>query len=321
MALRVEAIELYGEVSGASYPRLMMCSDGHFYVVKRPNNRHGRRSLANELLASLLLKQIGITTPEPAIVNCSAEFLRSVGFRQPSPEDSELWDQGENTSGDSWEAGLAFGSRVDPAGWGDARLCPVTWYLPIEMLRNIKNLTDFIDVAVFDEWVCNLDRRQVAFIRPKYVDGFCAEMIDHGMCFGGRSWKLETPHRERLFCQTSVYDSVFGLDAFERVISNIRARCSLPVLKELTNQIPSEWYLNEQAELLKLLKNLVTRQRYLEAFMCGINRSRPTPFKNWNDNWRSHPQNSFSPACFIRVGVGVRESKRETVPIMNGFPD
>ena len=46
----------------------MRCSDGHFYVVKFLNNPQHKRVLANEYLATRLAQRIGLTVPEPEVV-------------------------------------------------------------------------------------------------------------------------------------------------------------------------------------------------------------------------------------------------------------
>jgi hypothetical protein len=193
----------------------MKCSDGHYYVVKKPNGAHPKRSLANELLASLILKRIGISTPEPAIVNCSTEFLERFAVEPPKPRPIEfsenLVDAG--TFDDTWQSGLSFGSRIEYGGWRNPEYCPQSQYLPDHLLARVTNLREFIDIAAFDAWCCIRDSRQAIFVRPNYGEGYKAFFLDHGLCFGGRDWKLDVTTRYAIYDQHLVYDSVYGIDA------------------------------------------------------------------------------------------------------------
>src|SRR5215470_162877 len=71
----VDALQLVRKMRGGAQAHLIEASDGHHYVVKFLNNPQHRRILVNEWIASVLLRYLGICTPEPAIVNIGEEFL------------------------------------------------------------------------------------------------------------------------------------------------------------------------------------------------------------------------------------------------------
>ena len=299
MELHVDAVELYGSVRGANFPKVMKCSDSHFYVVKKQNSIHGKRAVANELLASLLLKRIGISTPEPAIVNCSGEFLRGVGLKPP--ERIILGD--EDSSSRFWRPGLSFGSRIEFGGWKSIEDSPHQFYLPDYQLRYVKNLSEFIDIAAFDAWCCNMDARQAVFVRPIYSVGYKALFIDHGMCFGGRNWNLELTRRHTVYNQTLVYESVYGFDAFMSVMERIYIRCSLESLQEDASLIPREWYKDDERAFDDLLSDLASRRKTLPFLIDRLCQQKPNPFLNWSSNWKHHPQNAFLPSSFVKIPV------------------
>lgn len=308
MGLRVDAVELYGRVHGTNRSRVFECSDGHHYVVKNQNGTDGKTGLLNELLASLLLKQIGITTPEPAIVNCSQDFLEQFPHWR---ETRKLPSMDEDDSDQLvWEPGLCFGSRIDLAGWKQLIRDNYTRYLPERWLKEVKNVREFVDVAVFDAWCFNGDSRQAVFVRPKHGDRFLASFIDHGRCFAGHKWDLGVSQRYTVYESTIVYDSVFGLDAFEEVISRIRDRCSLASLRKLATQIPTEWFAGKEKALDHLLCNLSARRKLLVFLMEAVCNQTPKPFKNWSNNWRLHPQNAFLPDSFVKIPVSDMPRKK-----------
>src|ERR1039457_5863644 len=61
---------------GATQAHLVRLRDGSYYVVKFANNPVGARVLVNELVSSLLLGELGIATPEPAVIRVDEDFLR-----------------------------------------------------------------------------------------------------------------------------------------------------------------------------------------------------------------------------------------------------
>ena len=55
---------------------MIECDDGFSYVVKFCNNpQGGRKILINEFVSSLLLRMLGVHTPEIAVVNVDYNFI------------------------------------------------------------------------------------------------------------------------------------------------------------------------------------------------------------------------------------------------------
>src|SRR5512147_101262 len=65
------------KMRGGAQSHLLEADDGQFYIVKFQNNPQHRRILVNELVASVLLNYLQISTPECALLDVPAEFLEA----------------------------------------------------------------------------------------------------------------------------------------------------------------------------------------------------------------------------------------------------
>lgn len=200
MVRRVEASEYCREVTGGAQARIVKTFEGDCYVIKAPNNPQSLRVLANELFGSLILRQLGIATPEPAIVNVSSRFVEE-------NEDMKVFRPGHR---ERWKPGPCFGSRLHPHAW---RLI-ITGGRCDELrhfrLNEITNAESFNQVLVFDMWALQLDSRQAALIRLKGRNKFTAYMIDQGFCFGGPDWNLNRIGRFSKYGIPAVYGGGSG---------------------------------------------------------------------------------------------------------------
>ena len=68
---------------GGSQSHLLRASDGGFYVTKFSNNPQHIRVLANEMMASLLGRWLGLPMPEVAVIDVS-DWLIAHPFRDAS---------------------------------------------------------------------------------------------------------------------------------------------------------------------------------------------------------------------------------------------
>src|SRR5215831_20439317 len=90
---------------GGAQAHLLDAEDGHSYVVKFRNNPQHRRILVNEWIASVFLKYLGISTPEPAMIRLTPDFIAQnpemdmqTGRERRTP--SEGWHYGSRYPGD-----------------------------------------------------------------------------------------------------------------------------------------------------------------------------------------------------------------------------
>ena len=117
------------KMRGGAQSHLLEGDDGCFYVVKFLNNPQHRRILVNEWISSVFLKYLGIATPEVAMVEVSADFLR---------ENPEVYLQ-LGTGRLAFETGWHFGSRFP----GNPARSVVYDFLPDIILEKVENLIDF----------------------------------------------------------------------------------------------------------------------------------------------------------------------------------
>src|SRR5438105_15963376 len=64
------------KMRGGAQSHLIEANDGQCYIVKFQNNPQHRRILVNELLASVFLKHLQISSADAALIEVSADFLR-----------------------------------------------------------------------------------------------------------------------------------------------------------------------------------------------------------------------------------------------------
>ena len=257
MTARIRAVEYIRRMRGGSQAKLMRCSDGGYYVVKFQNNPQGIRILANELLAAILAKTLGLPIPEPAVVEVTADLIR---------HNSELViDKGWRRV--PCRPGLCFGSR-----WGGNEalrpgLGDVYDLLPEERLANVKNLCDFVGMLAFDKWTGNGDDRQTIFVRNDRASPFRAFLIDNGLCFNGTRWNFAAGPKDGLFWPCVVYQQVSGVDAFKPWLDRIEHDVDPSFLKGIAEEVPTEWYGGRRDSLVRLLTGLDERRTHVRDFL------------------------------------------------------
>src|SRR5271170_4097717 len=144
---RITAVEYIGRTHGGSQAKLVRCSDSAYYVTKFRNNPQGPEILANELLGTLIAREIGLPVPEPAIVDVHPQLVRDT-------EELVIEYRHRSVPCDS---GLCFGSlygngQASPHGVTDAY-----GLIRSDKLSTVENPSEFLGMLVFDKWVGNVD--------------------------------------------------------------------------------------------------------------------------------------------------------------------
>lgn len=223
----IEAVEFVRRLAGQSQPALIGGSDGHRYVVKMLGNPKGPNVLANEALASMLLKEIRISAPSWTAIHLSDEFLDAhpqLWFRTECGRQRPL-------------AGFHFASQliVDVNGCEPYQIIPQAW------ISHIENPDDYAGVLAFDIWSGGHDRRKSVFARTAKAQSIRAYFVDHCHCFGGPDGHLARPAiadwaRPRLL----VYREVFNRDSASLWELRIRGVVRSGLAQCLA-QVPDEW--------------------------------------------------------------------------------
>ncbi|MBI1747742.1 MAG: phosphatidylinositol kinase [Acidobacteria bacterium] len=270
----VLAVEHIRRMRGGSQPQLMRCADGFYYVVKFQNNPQGVRTLANELLGTLLAKSLGLPVPDPAVINVKQILIDLTWDMVIELENGRV----------PCRAGTCFGSRYlglqkahDVEGLPSG--CD---FLADESLRHVENLRDFLGMLVFDKWTYNADTRQVVFARPNVRVPCRTLMIDHGFCFNGAEWNFPDLPRRGLFLKKCVYEAVRGIQSFEPWLERLETKISIDVIDRITTQIPAEWYEGDASGLSRLASQLDARRTMVGDLLWSTWRHNRQAFPNWN---------------------------------------
>ncbi len=252
----------------------MVETDDGAYVVKFTENPQGTRILINELFCYLLLQQLKINVPEPALVDVTREFVDNYPGVNFTVGSSKI----------RVKPGIHFGSRVSVDHETDA----IFDFAPDSLLRRLSNLSDFLGILVFDKWVGNSDSRQALFFNGKratriaaaYRHGRCVQMIDHGAAFNGASWDFLDSHPSGIYFKSAVYRDVTSIASFQPWLDLIRG-LSAEFLQTAASSIPAGWFDGSEAEFGRLLDRLHSRQTSVARQIERMRISQPNIFPNW----------------------------------------
>lgn len=306
----IRAMEQIRRMRGGAQSHLMRCSDGKdhnlYFVVKFQNNPQHSRVLVNELLGNRIARRMGLPVPRVEIVKVDPDLIRwtpALCIEMPR-------------SSAPCCPGLQFGSGHP----GDPRRMTLHDFLPDELLREVKNITDFAGMLVFDKWTCNTNGRQTLFYRESdNSDGdgkgpggnghrtaggatsagssspspspsessasggegrYSTKMIDQGFCFNAGEWNYPDAPLRGLYARNRVYEGVIGMQTFDPWIRRVK-KITDRVLEEFAKEIPPEWYYDDFDALKRLLEQLLKRVSRLEELILDAKRSNRQPFPNW----------------------------------------
>jgi hypothetical protein len=264
----VAAVHHVRRMRGGSQSQLIRCSDGDLYVVKFTNNPQHLRVLANEMLASLLARHLGLPVAEGVIVDVGGSLVRD------SPE---MTIQLQRTTVPC-QAGMQFGSHfvIDPSRG------KVFDYLPPTFLERVQNRRKFWGALAFDKWTCNADHRQAAFWKGPREKQYNAEFIDQGHCFNCGDWSLLDDAVRGVYAQNEVYAGVRDWESFEPALSAIESM-SKDVVQYAARAIPEAWYAGDWRALQHLALLLHERRHEVRGAINLFRLSAREPFPNWEE--------------------------------------
>lgn len=268
----IKAIKHIRRMNGGSKAHMCTCSDGHNYIVKFQNNPQGNRTLANDLLGTLLARHMGLPVADPAIVEVTEDLV-------PGKRDRMLrYDPGAYLG----PPGKCFGSRyLTPRMPGSHRPNSVEpGDLNRAYLSKLGNLEDFAGMLVFDKWACNTDPRQVVFVRNEDKRDRVV-MIDFGYCFHGPNWRFPPYSSIGVFGEWYVYNAIEAMEAFEPWLKILENDLDEDVLASLAGLIPPVWYGFDVVALKSLLTSLNERRKLVREMLRHCCSMTPHSFRNW----------------------------------------
>jgi hypothetical protein len=259
----VNARRFVRKMRGCAQAHLLECDDGLFYVVKFSNNPQGGcRILDNELISSLLMKKLGIHTPEIAVVNLGYEFIKA---------NPEVFLSQRSNQTVAPDIGPHFGS-LHVGG-----LAPATVFdfLPSAILPEVVNCSEFLGAMAFDKWVSNADGRQAVFYRaqittrmPGYPSvGWVAEFIDNGSAFQGCDWTFCDSPIQGIYARRIVYGQRPSLRDFDLWVSAIM-EIDQNTLDGVFMLLPLKWIKGQEHELHRVLKRLHDRRERVPELLA-----------------------------------------------------
>jgi hypothetical protein len=261
------AVEHIRRMRGGAQAHLMRCSDDYYYIVKFQNNPQHTRVLANELLGTILAKNLGLPAAPFAVIEVGEDLIRLT---------EELVVQ-IGLSRSPCKPGLQFGSRYP----GDPAETVAFDFLPDDALAQVENQDDFLGMLVFDKWTCNTNGRQAVFFREPGRPNHQALMIDNGFCFNAGEWNFPDAPLRGLYARQRVYDSVRALDSFEPWLNRLEQHFSSDQLDQAAKQVPPEWYEGDMDAPYALLDRLDRRRPRVRQQIEEARKSSRQPFSNW----------------------------------------
>ena len=268
----VDARRLVRKMRGGAQAHLLEASDGKYYVVKFSNNPQHRRVLVNEWVAAVFLRHLGLSSPDPAIVRVSEEFLEA------NPDVYLQLGRERRAPALGWHFGSCFP--------GDPLRTVVYDFVPDVVLDKLENVAEFTGVLAFDKWAANADSRQAIFFRARLNPpqperlGFVAQMVDNGYVFDGPHWRFADSPVQGLYFRPLVYARVRGWADFEPWLERIR-HFPGEIVDQAVKQIPPAWLEGEGGELENLLERLLARRKRVADLILECRAGRADPFPAW----------------------------------------
>jgi hypothetical protein len=238
-------------------------------VTKFQNNPQHIRVLANEMLATRLGLALGLPMPRVEVIEVSEWLVEHTPEMRIQAGGAEIPCQSGKQLASLYVGADGPGLASD--------------YLPIEMLRGVRNLTTFSQVLVLDKWTCNADGRQAIFCRKTPRQLYTATFIDQGYCFNAGEWTFPDFPLRGVYGNNCVYEGVKGWDAFEPALSRTE-QMDVSVIWRMAADIPEEWYEFDRDGLERLVEKLHKRRAIIRDLIAAFRASCRNPFPNWAPN-------------------------------------
>lgn len=261
----ISAVQHIRPLRGGAQAHLLSASDGNWYVTKFQNNPQHVRVLANEMLASRLGVLLGLPMPRTKVIEVSEWLIDHT-------PDLRIRLAGQDIS-------CASGRQLGSLYVGDSG--PALDYLPQELLKQVRNVSDFVRVLVLDKWTCNADGRQAIYWkRSARSRRYDATFIDQGYCFNAGEWTFPDYPLRGVFANNCVYEAVTGWDSFEPALTRAEEMSS-DAIWECVVGLPEEWHGADYEGLERLVEELSRRRRLIRRLISIFRESTRSPFPNW----------------------------------------
>ena len=279
------AVQGIRRMRGGAQSQLMLGADGKLWVVKFQNNPQGVRVLANELIATRIAAEVGLTVPPCDVVEVTDWLVANT---------SDMTLDLPRGVKERCAAGLQFGSQFV----GGLMPGQVMDYLPEQQLSEIRNLPEFAGMLCVDKWTGNCNGRQAVFERKARERKYRATFIDQGFCFNAGEWTFPDSPLRGVYARNSVYAGVTGWDSFEPWLSRVETLAG-EKLWAIAEAVPPEWYGGDLAEIERLMEQLLKRRGRVRELIAGFRDSDREPFPNWSKTGRVAVPKEFRVGSYV----------------------
>lgn len=267
--MRISAVQHIRPLRGGAQAHLLRASDGNYYVTKFQNNPQHLRVLANEMLATRLGILLGLPLPRVEVIEVSEWLIDHT-------EDLRIRLAGQDISCKS-------GKQLGSVYAGESG--PTFDYLPQELLKRVRNVSDFARVLVLDKWTCNADGRQAVYWkRSPRSRRYEATFIDQGYCFNAGEWTFPDYPLRGVFATNCVYEGVTGWVSFEPALTKAE-EMSCDAIWRCAENIPEDWYEGDHEALERLVQTLYQRRRLIRLLIKLFAESIRKPFPIGRGSW------------------------------------
>jgi hypothetical protein len=255
------------KMRGGAQSRLVCAADGTLWVVKFQNNPQHLFVLANEFIATRLAAEVGLSVPDPAIIEVSPWlYANSVDFDI---------DFGRGRK-EPCRPGLHFGSRfIGGLVPGKTVDC-----LPERQLAEVLNLNEFAGILALDKWTGNCDGRQCVFSHEPDFGQYEATFIDQGFCFNAGDWTFPDSPLRGVYARPTVYEKVTGWESFSPWLERLE-EFEAHTLAQILQSVPPEWYNGDRKRIERLGAQLLKRRSRIRDLILSFRNSDRDPFPLW----------------------------------------
>jgi hypothetical protein len=319
MAAMKMALEHVRRMRGGAQAQMMRCDDEAYYIVKFQNNPQHLRILANEMLATRLAARLGLCVPQAEVVEVRPEIIadtpdlviqlglgrkpcaagKQFGSQFPGhparlavhdflPEEQllrvrNLTDFLGVLVFDKWTCNTNGRQAIffrEPAG--EENLAPPgSGASAGSVIANPGIAGTESGAGAAQASTPAASSATCSDATVSYVTSYVTMMIDFGFCFNAGEWDFPDAPLRGLYTRQRVYESVYGMEAFEPWLARLEEQMTERVLGEEAARIPPEWYAGDWTALEQLLERLDRRRGRVRELIFSARNSGRDPFPNW----------------------------------------
>jgi hypothetical protein len=267
---RVVAVDHIRSLDRGCQAHLIRCSDGFDYLVKFPNDPSGAKTLACDLLGTLLAIQLGLPVLLPQLIEVPPDLVENTPGPVITLEKGTI----------PCQSGTYFGSRYPYMADGKAVpvVAMVTDFWQDESKSEIRNVSDCAGIFVFDQWTCNTGTREFLFQRTPEARTWRLSMTDQSHCFNGSRWNFPNSPLWGLHHGLAPYTRERRLSVFEPWLERLERGVDRESIRSAAQSVPPHWYDADTCGLERLQDQLDRRRTQVKDLIWTVIARLPADF-------------------------------------------